>query len=93
MFYAYGGLEGSFRIGKSISAGFANVYENSKGQVLSISSGIGIAKGMDFFLFSLEFYFNPDLTKMYTSNTGYVRYTELGLRLGFGLFDADNMLK
>ena len=93
LFYVYGGFEGSFRIGKNISAGFENVFDNSKKQTFSISSGIGIAKGMDFFLFSLEFYFNPDLTKSYTSNSGYMRNTELGLRLGFGLFDADNMLK
>ena len=93
MIYAYGGFEASYRIGKNISAGFENVFDNSKKYSIGILSGAGIAKGIGNFLISAEFYFIPDLTKTYTSDAGQVRNTEMGISLGFGLFDAEHMLK
>ena len=89
--YAFGGLKTDFRISKSISRDFQNVFANSESVIPGVTAGVGFAKRISrFWRISFDIYYDYDLTKMYESSTGYVRNNSIGLRIGFGPFNPAN---
>jgi hypothetical protein len=84
-FYAYAGGRGNFTIGKSIEPNFQNVFNNSKTSVFGLTTGIGAGlhpgkKGIIY----IELYYNPDFTRTYSSEFGYNKNEEYGIKLGVG---------
>jgi len=89
--YTFGGFRSDFRITKSISKDFQNVFEDSKAVLLGTTAGVGFAKRISrFWRISFDVYYDYDLTKMYESSTGYVRNSSIGLRVGFGPYNPAN---
>lgn len=84
-FYAYAGPRGDFKIGKSIKPNFQNVFDNLKHSNFGLTTGMGIDYGPGRkFIFSLEFYYDPDFTKTFTSDSGFIKNSEFGIKLGVG---------
>ncbi len=82
--YAYAGLRTDFFI---IRSGFMSLLEQTSDMntfMFGLNSGVGAAVGKKHRV-SLEFYFQPDFTKHFSSSTGSIRYLDFGVSLGYGV--------
>ncbi len=87
-FYVTGGLKGDVVVHNSIANDFQDVFNNSKTLLFGATTSIGFAKAISkFWRISFDIYYEPDISKTFSSSTGSVRINELGFKVGFGPFN------
>jgi hypothetical protein len=90
-FYLYGGLKLDYQFHRSLEQDFESEFGNSSPVILGATAGIGFAKGFSkFWRITFDIYYNPDITKMINAPAGSVRNSELGFKLGLGLYNPVN---
>ena len=86
--YLYGGLKTGIRFNKSIDKDIQDIFETSKEFNAGKTAGIGFRKRIARFLsISFDIYYDRDFTKLYESNSGFIRNSEIGFKIGLGPFN------
>jgi len=89
--YVFGGIRANIRYKNSIEYDIQRIFENSNASSAALTAGIGFRKRIEkFFSISADIYYDMDFSKMYESAGGYVRNSEIGIRIGFGPFNPAN---
>jgi len=86
--HMYAGVKTELMFSKNIERDIQNIFENSKSLLYGFTAGAGFSKRFSqFWRISFDVYFERDLTKMYESNTGFIRNQEIGVKIGVGPYN------